>query len=82
MALVNNLTTSWSAAVVALATDEVWQVRGKGIAEIETDGTGYGVQLFGVPGINGRLDAVVLPAGATPRYKLVDGACELTRTPI
>lgn len=81
MANVTGLTASWSAAVTALSTDEVWQVRGHGEIEIDTDASGFGVKLIAG---NNRADAIQLPAGSTPRYRLLTAGSGvvLTRTPV
>lgn len=82
MALINDLTTDWSDAVTALSTDELWQVQGDGVVEVENDGSGHGTRLVAVAAQPPRNDAFVLPAGATPKYKLVWGDCTIKTTPV
>lgn len=82
MAIIDDITGDWSDAVTALSTDELWQAQGEGIVEVQTDDSGAGVRLVAVNAWPPRMDAFVLPAGATPKYRAIWGDITITRTPV
>lgn len=79
MAKITNLTAEKATLAAPLEHNEVWQVRGKGLVEIITDDSDFGVILDAA-----RSDAVTLSAGLQPSYLTYGttepGAVTLTRT--